>query len=322
MAYSVAHTIQAHAGAVHVARFNPSGRYLLTGGGDQQIQLWNAHDGVSDELDSRGRSTSIQRYAGHSYEVLCLDIASDSTRFASGGPDRSVLVWDVASGQTLSRFNAHTGRVNDVALAGAHDEVLYAGGSDTVLRAYDLRASNAWRPIFEAHEARDAILSIAVLPGMVHTASVDGTLRAYDVRMGELRTDVIDDPITSLTPTQDGAAMLLSMLNSTHRLMDLTDGTQLQQYKDHSQTSFRCHSTLSLDESLVLAGDETGTLYAWDTLSGRVKWHARPDFGGSVRHRRAPDVPVSLLWTERGPDEHAPMIATAASCGTVHLWTR
>lgn len=322
MAYSVAHTIQAHAGAVHVVRFNPSGRYLLTGGGDQQIHLWNAQDGVSDELDSRGRSASIQRYAGHSYEVLCLDIASDSTRFASGGPDRSVVVWDVASGRSLSRFNAHTGRINDVALAGAHDDVLYAAGSDTILRAYDLRASHAWRPIFEAHEASDAILSISVLPGMVHTASVDGTLRAYDVRMGELRTDVMDDPITSLTPTQDGAAMLLSMLNSTHRLMDLTDGTQLQQFKGHTQTSFLCHSTLSLDESLVLAGDETGTLYAWDTLSGQVKWHQHPDYSGSVRHRRAPDMPVSILWTERGPDQHAPMIATAASCGTVHVWTR
>ncbi|KAL4401950.1 catalytic step 2 spliceosome protein [Malassezia pachydermatis] len=326
MAYSVAHTIQAHAGAVHVARFNATGRYLLTGGSDQQIHLWNAKTGVGpqDELDSKGRSTCIQRYSGHSYEVLCLDVAPDSTRFASGGPDRAVMVWDVASGQTLRRFNAHTGRIHDVKFAGARDEgsLLYAAGSDTILRAYDLRAAGAWRPIFEATEATDAILALALTPGSVHTASVDGKLRTYDVRMGELRTDTLDEPITSLCPTQDGAAMLVSMLSSTHRLMDLTDGTQLQQFQGHTQTSFRCHATLSTDEALVLGGDETGALYAWDTLSGRKKWEGRPDYRGSVRFRRAPQTPVSILWTDVSPDEAEPDIVTASSCGTVHVWCR
>ena len=99
MAYQVAHTIQAHAGAVHVARFNPGGRYILTGGGDQQIHLWNAATGAGDDVDAKGRSPCIQRYSGHSYEVMTIDIAPDSMRFASGGPDRAIMLWDVAAGQ-------------------------------------------------------------------------------------------------------------------------------------------------------------------------------------------------------------------------------
>ena len=324
MAFSVTHCIQAHAGAAHVARFNTGGRYLLTGGSDQQIHLWNAKTGASDELDTKGRSACIQRYSAHSYEILCLDIAPDSLRFASAGPDRAIMLWDVATGQVFRRFHSHTGRIHDVKFGGAREEgsLLYAAGSDKVLRAFDLRASNAWRPILEAREAHDAILTLALTPGSVHTGSVDGVLRTYDVRMGELRSDTLDEPITSLTPGKDGVTMLVSQLASTHRLMDLADGTQLQCFRGHTQTSFRCHSDMTLDEALVISGDETGHLFAWDILSGRKKWDARPDFRGSARHRRAPNVPVTMLWTEAGPDAQDPQVVTASSCGTVHIWSR
>lgn len=322
MVHGVVHAIQAHAGAVHVARYNPGGRYLLTGGADQQIQLWNTKSGAPGELDAKGRSPSIQRYSGHTYEVLCLDIASDSNRFASGGPDRSVMVWDVSSGQILRRFNAHTGRINDVRFDGARNDgsVLWAAGSDTTLRAYDLRAAGAWRPIWEVHDASDAILCLATTPGRVHTASVDSQLRTYDLRMGELRTDTMDDPITSISPTHDGSVLLVSTLSSTHRMIDMADGTQLQSFRGHTQTSFRCHSTLSRDESLVLGGDESGTLWAWDTLTGRKKWAVKPDYRGSLRYKRTPGSAVTMLWTEVAPEEGSTDMATASSCGTVHLW--
>lgn len=321
--YAVRRTIQAHAGAVHVARYNSTGRYIMTGGADQQIHLWGVHADVGDEVDTKGRSTPIQRYSAHSYEVLCIDIAPDNTRFASGGPDRAALVWDVASGQVLRRFNAHTGRVNDVRFAGAHDEgsVLFVAGSDTVCRAYDLRTASAWRPIMEVDDATDAILTLAMsTPTTLHTASVDGVVRTYDLRKGEIRSDVIDEPITSLTPTKDGGALLISSLDSTHRLLDMVDGSLLQSFQGHKQSSFRCHSTMSLDESLVLAGDENGSVHAWDTVSGRSQWQERPDYSQSVRYRRAPRTPVTVLWTERSPETSAAQFASASSCGSVHLW--
>lgn len=321
--YVVKHTIQAHAGAVHVARYNSSGRYVLTGGADQQIHLWNARTDVSDEVDAKGRSAPIQRYSAHSYEVLCIDIAPDNTRFASGGPDRAALVWDVASGQVLRRLNAHTGRVNDIRFAGARDEgsVLFVAGSDTICRAYDLRTPSAWRPIMEVNQASDAILTLAMsTPTTLHTASVDGTLRTYDIRKGELRSDLLDEPITSLTPTKDGGALLVSTLDSTHRLLDMLDGSLLQSFKGHKQSSFRCHSTLSLDESLVISGDEDGCVHAWDTVSSRSLWQQRPDFSKSMRYRRASRTPVAVLWTERSPEGNPAQFVSASSCGSVHLW--
>lgn len=317
--YRPVHTIRAHVGAVHVARYNVGGRYLLTGGADQQVCLWNARSAPGDELDNKGRSPCIQRYSAHSYEVQCLDIAPDNARFASGGADRAVLLWDVGTGHVLRRFSAHYGRIHDVRFAGARDEgsVLLTAGADKVLRAYDLRASGAWRPIWEQSDARDAILALGMSNGVcVHTGSVDGVVRTYDVRRGVLRSDVLDQPVTSLAPTRDGAALLVSTLDSTLRLLDQTDGSELQRFRGHKNTAFRCHAALSVDEAQVLAGDETGSVHGWDLLSGRR------DFAQAPAARPSSGAGACILWTEANPDTSVRELVSASSTGAVHTWAR
>lgn len=316
--YHEAHAIHAHSGAVHVVRFSAGGRYLLSGGADQQINLWNVRSGASGPLDAKGRSPSIQRYNAHSYEVLCIDVASDNSKFSSGGPDRNVFVWDVTSGNVLRRFNAHYGRINDVRFAGANNEanVLLAAGSDTILRAYDLRAHNAWKPIMELDDARDAILTIARSGDCIYTGSVDGVMRTYDVRQGILRSDVIDHPVTSLTPTQEGGAILVSTLDSTLRLFDLANGQELQRFTGLTNTSFRCHSTLADDEAVAVAGDEQGSVQAWDLVSARRAWRLTPDYSTGRKTQS-----VTVLWTDANTEPGARQLATASSNGMVHIWS-
>ena len=45
-----------------------------------------------------------------------LNSAHDNVKFASSGGDRSVFVWDVATGATVRRLPGHMGKVNAVEL--------------------------------------------------------------------------------------------------------------------------------------------------------------------------------------------------------------
>lgn len=55
-------TLKAHKGSVHVARYSKgTAQYVLTGGQDRSVRLWNADKGVQ-----------IQAYTSHGYEVLCV----------------------------------------------------------------------------------------------------------------------------------------------------------------------------------------------------------------------------------------------------------
>lgn len=184
------HSLKAHTGPVHVVRFNTLGRYILSGGADRQIQLWNAQSG----------GQSIKSYAAHGYEVLALDISPDNSRFSSAGGDKNVFLWDVGTGSVIRRFSGHQGRINDVRFGGAGGEgsVLVAAGFDATVRFYDVRAQGAWKPIMELKEAKDAVMCIAVSKDAVHTGSVDGYARTYDLRMGELRADFVDRELSEL----------------------------------------------------------------------------------------------------------------------------
>jgi mitogen-activated protein kinase organizer 1 len=130
----------------------------------------------------------VQTYAGHAHPVLALAVAPDNARFCSGGGDRAVLVWDVASATVLRRLDGHGARVNDVAWGG--DGVVVSGSFDASVRLWDTRAGGG-RAMMTMAEARDGVSCVGVVGAEVWAGSVDGRVRVYDVRQGEMSVDVI-----------------------------------------------------------------------------------------------------------------------------------
>lgn len=170
-----------------------------------------------------------------------------------------------------------------------------SGGFDTTVRVWDSRSGGGGgtRPIQILDEARDAISAVVVRGAEIIAGSVDGRVRAYDVRMGRVVTDVIGASVTSLGLTRDGKAMLVGSLDSRVRLMDRDAGTCLRSYGDDGEgegngggwknTELRVQSLLGGNEKYVVAGDEMtgegaapglgsegGKLWAWDLLTGKL----------------------------------------------------
>lgn len=52
----------------------------------------------------------VQVYAGHGYEVLDARGSFDNSQLCSGGMDKTVMLWDVASGKILRRYRGHGGK--------------------------------------------------------------------------------------------------------------------------------------------------------------------------------------------------------------------
>ncbi|CDS01375.1 hypothetical protein, partial [Sporisorium scitamineum] len=295
-------TFNAHKGPINVARYNTTGKYLLTGSSDRTIRLWNA--------SSAGEQEPIKVYTEHAHEVLALDVCGDNSRFVSGGADKSVFVWDVATGSVVRRFNGHVGKVNDVRFGGKDGDgsVVVVGGVDGVVRIYDLRAQGAWRPIMELKDATDGITSLSVQQDKINSGSVDGNVRCYDLRAGQLRTDTFTAPITSIYPSRLGT-MLVATLDSTLRLLD-TDGCLLQSCTGHEHQQYRCRAVLTNEEDAVIAGDEAGNLLGWDVVSAE-----RVAVGSKERaHGKA------VLWVECNPQDAGEMVSAGAD-GVVKVWS-
>jgi mitogen-activated protein kinase organizer 1 len=280
-------TLLGSTGPVHAIAYSASpGTYILTGSSDRSIRLYNPFPSTTANTHTIQPSKLIQTYTAHGYEVLDLAVSRDNARFASVGGDRSVFLWDVATAKTIRRFggnNGHTARINAVCFAGGEDAVLVSGSFDASVRLWDSK-SQSHKPIQTLSEARDSVSCVMVNGTGGHeivTGSVDGKVRYYDIRMGNMDTDVLGAPVTSLATTKDGEGVLVGTLDNAVRLMDRKSGACLMTYKGHENREYRVRSCFGKREAWVLSGseisgpkkqgrDESGEVAVWDTVTGTV----------------------------------------------------
>ncbi|KAF9526595.1 nuclear mRNA splicing protein [Crepidotus variabilis] len=289
--------LENHKGPVNVARYSKgTSKYILTGGQDRTVKLWNANLG-----------TEIKTFAAHGYEVLSVTISQDNAKFASSGGDRSVFLWDVATGATTRRIPGHMLKIHVVEFN--EDASIVASGSyDSTVRLWDLRSQNR-QAIQVLEEARDAIQTLHIGPTFIITGSVDGHVRTYDLRMGELRSDFIGHPVTSILPTQDAQTLLVASLDNHIRLIDASNGKMLNDFTGHSNDSYRCRACFGHGEATVICGDEKGQMWAWDLLDASI-----------LQPNPPPKIHNKLItWTEHHPTESGEVI-TASADGTVKVW--
>eukprot|EP00045_Choanoeca_perplexa_P014573 m.172598 g.172598 ORF g.172598 m.172598 type:complete len:308 (-) comp16722_c0_seq1:2600-3523(-) len=250
--------LEGHAGAVMAVRFNRDGSYCLTCGKDRLVKLWNPKSQLL-----------IKTYKGHGLEVNDADCAPDNSRFISASADKSLLLWDVASGKTIRKFRAHSGPVNAVKF---NEEATMAisASYDASVKCWDLR-SNDRDPVQVMNEAKDSVPTLVLSDHEILTGSVDGFVRCYDLRVGQMRQDNMGEPVTSVSFSHDNNCLLVSTLDNHIRLLDKDTGELLGQYKGHVNSDFKVDSCLSYNDAIVASGSEDGAIHLWDLVDGKQR---------------------------------------------------
>ncbi|EIW83279.1 nuclear mRNA splicing protein [Coniophora puteana RWD-64-598 SS2] len=290
-------TLSNHRGAVHVVRYaKGTAKYVLSGGQDRTIRLWNPDTGAE-----------VKTFSAHGYEVLSISVSHDNAKFASAGGDRTVFLWDVASGTTTRRMSGHMGKVHTVEF-NADASILASGSFDATVKLWDLR-SPPRTPIQTLNEARDAVQALHVDSTYLVSGSVDGYARTYDLRMGELREDYVGPPVTSVIPSADSTTLLVTTLDSNIRLFDNATGKLLNSFTGHKHAEYRSRACFGHGEATVVAGDEDGRIWAWDLVDANV---LQPNPPPRVHDK-------VITWTEHHPTDAGEMI-TASADGNVKVW--
>ncbi|XP_032812862.1 WD repeat domain-containing protein 83 [Petromyzon marinus] len=278
-------------GAVRAVRFNVDGNYCLTCGSDKSLKLWNPETG-----------RLLHTYSGHGYEVLDAAGSCDNSQLTSCSSDKTVALWDVASGHMLRKLRGHAGKVNCVRF-NEESTVILSGSEDTSVRCWDVR-TRGQRPIQTLSEATDGVTGLDVTQGDIITGSVDGRVRRYDLRMGQLHTDFVGSPVVCVAMTRDSQCCLSSALDSTLRLMDNDTGELLSEYTGHVSGRYNLDCALSERDTHVVSGSEDGKVYFWDLVQASLALTLV--VGSAVVH--------SLSFHPSSP------ILLTASEGTVDVW--
>uniref|UniRef100_A0A8C9R3N6 WD repeat domain-containing protein 83 n=1 Tax=Scleropages formosus TaxID=113540 RepID=A0A8C9R3N6_SCLFO len=215
-------TVDCQQGAVRAVRFNADGNYMLSCGSDKTLRLWSV-----------SRGTLLKTYSGHGYEVLDADGSFDNSQICSCSSDKTVILWDVTTGQVTRKLRGHAGKVNSVQF-NEDATVIISGSIDCSVRCWDIRFRRP-DPIQILDEAQDSVSSVKVSEHELLTGSVDGRVRRYDLRMGQLHVDFINSG-----------------------------------YTGHKNNSYKLDCCLSNKDTHVLSCSEDGHVYCWDLVEGSL----------------------------------------------------
>eukprot|EP00953_Heterococcus_sp_UTEX-ZZ885_P033026 17209-Heterococcus_DN1.PRE.3 len=118
-------TVQAHSNEVLAVTVSTDGRYLVAGGRDKLVRVWDCR---TDEM--------IETFTGHRDAVSCLAFRHNSYSLYSGSFDRCIKHWSLAEMSYLETLFGHQSEIN--AIDAFRRERAVTGSRDNTVRAWKI----------------------------------------------------------------------------------------------------------------------------------------------------------------------------------------
>lgn len=217
-------------------------------------------------------------FQGHSQAVDSVAFSADGNYALSGGQDKSVRLWEVASGTLVQSFIGHEKAVLSVAISPDGRQVL-SGSSDRTLKLWDVTTGNITRT-FAGHD--DAVASVAFSPDgkFALSGSFDKSIRLWQVATGDSIRSFTghQKAVLSVAFSPDGQSIVSGSEDKTVMLWEVDSGKNTHTFKRevHAFSAVAGHTksvnavAFSPDGQFILSGSDDKSLKLWDIEKARL----------------------------------------------------
>ncbi len=244
-----------HGDSTFSVAFSPTGKVFATGGGrDGKIVLWDVKTGKR-----------VAMLTGHKSTVACLAFSPDGKTLASGGNDRTVRLWNVATGKETQRT---AGKSNVSALVFRDDGKALVFASAANAYVWQLVRPKDDPVVMTGHKrVWPWHLSVEFLRGnnMIVSAGGDKTVRFWNAWTGK-QTGQIDSPggeVGSVAVSPDGKLLAYGCKDGTVRFWSLEQKKELFVLEGRKEIVF-CLAFSPDGRTLAVNSGGDYTVRLWD----------------------------------------------------------
>ncbi|KAI9840701.1 MAG: pre-mRNA-splicing factor prp46 [Sclerophora amabilis] len=203
--------------------------------------------------------------SGHLGWVRSLAVEPGNQWFASGAGDRTIKIWDLATGSLRLTLTGHISTVRGLAVSPRHP-YLFSCGEDKMVKCWDLETNKVIRH-YHGHLSGVYTLSLHPTLDVLVTGGRDGVARVWDMRtrsnihvLSGHRGTVSDVKCQEADPQ-----VISSSLDSTVRLWDLAAGKTMGVLTHHKKgvRALAVHP-----REFTFASGSTGSIKQWKCPEG------------------------------------------------------
>ena len=119
--------LSCHTKGVNSLAFSIDGTFLVSGGNDKTVNLWDIQTGGV-----------IKAFHGHTNWVWSVSISPDCTMIASGSWDHTIRLWDVQTRECCCVIDGHNAAVNSVSFSPTNPKLLISASYDHTIQQWDV----------------------------------------------------------------------------------------------------------------------------------------------------------------------------------------
>jgi serine/threonine protein kinase len=210
---------------------------------------------------------------GHSGQVYSLAYSPDGRYLASGSKDRTIKIWEVATGKQLRTLTGHSHSVNSVVYS-PDGRYLASGSGDNTIKIWKV-ATKIWK-VATGKELRtltghsSGLSSVAYSPDgrYLASASSDKTIKIWEVATGkQLRTLTgHSHSVNSVVYSPDGRYLASGSEDKNIKIWEVATGKALRTLTGHS---YLVWSVAYSPDGRYLASGSYQTIKIWEVATGK-----------------------------------------------------
>ncbi|BAY24098.1 protein kinase [Calothrix sp. NIES-2100] len=205
--------------------------------------------------------------------VLSVAISPDGRLFASNS-DRTIKLWNIATGKQISTLEGHSQRVNVVSIS-PNGETLVSGSDDNTIKVWNLATGKLIRTLL-GHSDSIHALTISQDGKTLVSGSDDNTIKVWNLVTGQEISTLVGHKfwVRSLAISPNGKILASGSFDKTIKLWNLSKGYAIRTLRgdDKTITSLAISpdgQTLASANRDVYDGLRLRTIKLWNLSTGQ-----------------------------------------------------